>query len=144
MAAPYTLRSMQPTDYQATIELWNATAGMGKVEPYEDFVGYLQRNPALSPVAISEGAVVGAVLCGHDGRRGYLYHLAVAVTHRNQGIATAMIDWCLARLGSAGLRRCSIHIYTDNAEGLAFWRRAEWRERVDLKVMAFDLKPAPG
>ncbi|QDU94751.1 GNAT family N-acetyltransferase [Lignipirellula cremea] len=126
-------------DYQAATRLWQATPGIGEVETEEEFKTYLERNPGLSTAAWSQGDLVGAMLCGHDGRRGYLYHLAVAAEYRSQGIASAMIDRAVDRLQKCGVRRVSIHLYAANRPGAAFWQRLGWRERTDLRVYAWDI-----
>lgn len=130
---------MSIDDYDEVLALWRSCAGLGEAESRDEIAAFLERNPQFSPVARSAGRLVGAVLCGHDGRRGYLYHLAVAAESRKQGVANQLVEYCLARLTAIGIRRCSIHLYVDNPEGEKFWLRTGWRERVDLKVMARDL-----
>lgn len=121
------------------MELWNRAAGVRTSESPEEFERILARNPGMGCAAVVEEQLVGAVLACHDGRRGYLYHLAVAESHRSQGIGRAMVERCLQRLHAAGIQRCSIHLIVDNVDGAAFWRQIGWRERTDLKVMCRDL-----
>ena len=71
--------------------------------------------------AHASGTVIAAVLCGHDGRRGYLHHLAVDAGHRRQGLGRALVERCLARLAVAGIPKCNIFLFNDNAEGRRFW-----------------------
>ena len=129
-------------DYSAAMALWNATPGVRATESPEMFARILIRNPDLGCVAVDDNHLVGAVLCGHDGRRGYLYHLAVAESHRKLGIATKLVRWCLAGLQREGIEKCSIFLFTDNEPGRAFWSRIGWRERIDLRVMAKELSSA--
>ena len=136
---PVHYAAMVADDYSATLALWNAAPGVRANETAEEFVRILARNPGLSSTARIENQLVGAVLCCHDGRRGYLYHLAVADGFRQRGIAAALVERSLAGLTRVGIRRCSIFLITDNAGGEAFWRRIGWYERTDLKVMAKDL-----
>jgi ribosomal protein S18 acetylase RimI-like enzyme len=91
-------------------------------------------------VARHKVRIVGAVLCGHDGRRGYLHHLAVAPAHRHNGIGRALVEACLAKLGHIGIQKCNIFLFSDNEPGEAFWKHIGWNGRGDLKVLQ---KPTP-
>lgn len=135
----YALVPMTAADYDEVLALWRQSEGVGAAESHQEFEMYLARNPGLSVVAREQGRIVGAVLCGHDGRRGYLYHLAVAASHRGQGIGRAIVQHCLDQLRKVGVRRCTIFLLVDNHEGEKFWRRLGFRERTDLKAFAIDL-----
>jgi ribosomal protein S18 acetylase RimI-like enzyme len=139
MTVSFELRDLQLEDYEPAMALWNSAPGVRTSESPEEFQRILARNPGLACAAEAAGSLIGAVLACHDGRRGYLYHLAVAQSHRHCGVARAMVDRCLARLKAVGIERCSIHLIVDNDGGAAFWQRIGWRERVDLKVMCRDL-----
>lgn len=139
-----TIRDMLLADFDAALALWNAAPGVRANETREEIEQILQRNPGLSCVAeclTDEGAskLAGAVLCCHDGRRGYLYHLAVAENFRRRAIGKRLVDRCLARLRAEGIRRCTIFLVADNAHGELFWRQTGWFERTDLKAFAKDL-----
>ena len=136
---PLLYRPITADDYAAAIALWNATPGVRTTETREMFERILERNPGCGCVAMSENQLVGAVLCGHDGRRGYLYHLAVAEAYRRRGIAQTMVEHCLAALKGVAIEKCSIFLFTENASGLAFWSHLGWQERIDLRVLAKDL-----
>src|SRR5271154_5438166 len=99
MAPPFPITVMQPDDYDEVIALWQRCEGVGLTpsDSREAVHSFLVRNPALSLVARHAGQIVGAVLCGHDGRRGYIYHLAVSPEHRQQGIGKAIVNECLSR-----------------------------------------------
>ena len=99
--------------------------------------GVLSITPSApsSLVATAGGILVGAVLCGHDGRRGYLHHLAVLQEWRRRGTGRRMVEACLERLAAAGIPKCNIFLFADNTRGRAFWRRNGWMVREDLKVM---------
>ena len=132
------LRTMTIDDYDGVVALWRATEGIGLSEADErSAIGrYLERNPGMSFVACDQGHVVGAVLCGHDGRRGHLHHLAVAPSHQCQGIGRQLVERCLAALAEAGIDKCHLFVFAGNAAGAAFWKRVGWAERVDLVVMS--------
>ncbi len=125
-------------DIPAALALWRVTEGMGlgDSDRPERLAAFLARNPELSAVAvIADGGLLGAVLCGDDGRRGYLHHLAVARERRNQGIARALLAHCFAGLAAREIEKCNIFLLADNVEGERFWRREGWVVRDNLKVM---------
>lgn len=134
-----TLRDMTLADYSSVMALWNAAPGVRANETREEVDRILRRNPGMSCVALAGQELAGAVLCGHDGRRGYLYHLAVADAFRRLGVGRQLVDRCLDRLKALGIRRCTIFLVADNAAGESFWRQTGWRERTDLKAFAIDL-----
>lgn len=133
------LRSLIPDDYDAALQLWHATPGVRGMETRPEFERILARNPDLGTAATAGDELVGAVLCTHDGRRGYLYHLAVLETFRRQGLGRRMVARCLEQLRAEGIRRCTIFLISENDEGEVFWKNCGWRVRSDLKTMAIDL-----
>jgi ribosomal protein S18 acetylase RimI-like enzyme len=90
----------------------------------------LERNPGLSCVACADEKIIGAVLCGHDGRRGWIYHLAVAPTHRRQQVGKILLEACVNGLRAAGLQRAILLVAGDNPDGHEFWLRNGW-ENID-------------
>ena len=129
---------MRIDDFEEVTTLWRASEGVGlsRADGKTGIKVFLERNPDLSLVARGgNGKIMGAVLCGHDGRRGFLYHLAVARDCRSQGIGRRLVKECLARLEALGLEKCNIFVYANNAEGKAFWQRQGWKERADLGVL---------
>jgi putative acetyltransferase len=96
---------------------------------------YLLRNPHLGLVVRDGNLLVGAVLCGHDGRRGYLNHLAVRPEYRNRGLGRRMVEACLTSLSSLGIQRCNVFVYADNGPAEQFWKRCGWSQRTDLQVL---------
>jgi N-acetylglutamate synthase len=139
MTGSVQLLPMTSSDYQSVIELWNACEGVRANETPEELARILDRNPGLCLVARVGKALAGAILCCHDGRRGYLYHLGVRPNFRRQGIATLLVDRCLTELARLGIRRCTIFLIRGNTDGEAFWRQHGWRERTDLVAFAKDL-----
>jgi N-acetylglutamate synthase len=131
-------------NYEEVLSLWQSTEGVGldkDVDTKERIGIYLQRNLGLSFAAFEKGKVIGAVLCGHDGRRGYLHHLTVAEAHRNKGIGNALVDKVISKLHMLGIRKCNIFVFANNPGGQEFWKKSGWVERTDLKVMSKDIPP---
>ena len=127
-----TTREFVLDDYDGAIALWMAEEGIEVCEgdSREEISEYLKRNPGLSRVAEAGGKIVGAVLCGHDGRRGWIYHLAVAQTNRRQKVGKLLLDACVNGLRAAGLKRAIILVAGDNPGGHQFWLRNGW-ENID-------------
>ena len=122
-------------DYPALYALWNQslTSVRANDDAPEMIERFLERNPALSVTATSDtGEVIGGILCGHDGRRGCLYHVAVAAAHRREGVGRAMVLACLENLRAAGIRKCTLVAFTQNDGGNAFWERMGFYARGDL------------
>jgi ribosomal protein S18 acetylase RimI-like enzyme len=88
--------------------------------------------------------VIAAVLCGHDGRRGYLHHLAVARTWRHQGVGRTLVTVCLEKLRLEGIPKCNLFLFTSNIPGRAFWRRLGWNIRADLRLVQRGTSAEPG
>ena len=132
MSNSVTTREFVIADYDEAIALWSGVEGVEVCEgdSREEMAAYLRRNPGLSRVAESNGKIVGAVLCGHDGRRGWIYHLAVAETNRRQKIGKLLLDACIDGLRAAGLKRAVILVAGDNGGGQQFWLRNGW-ENID-------------
>jgi N-acetylglutamate synthase len=133
-------------DYDAVVRLWLRTEGVGlnESDSRSAIAAYLRRNPRLSFIAEKDGRIIGAVLCGHDGRRGYLHHLAVAKRHRRRGIGRQLVSACLARLRALGILKCNIFVFANNAEGMKFWKRTGWNVRSDLRMMQTRLDDGRG
>lgn len=137
----YEIRKMQITDHPAVVHLWKSVPGIGLSEADSEtgISMFLTHNPGLSYVACSGETVVGAVLCGNDGRRGYIHHLAVHPDHREQGLGKTLVERCLTMLESSGIQKCHLFVYRDNLEGMAFWEHTGWIERIDLTIMSKDI-----
>ena len=140
------IREFRLSDYDSACALWQRSEGIGLSQADEprNVARFLDRNPGLSFVAEEEGRIVGAILCGNDGRRGFLHHLAVDNDHRRSGIGRRLVERCLSALAAAGLRKCHIFVLADNVEGQRFWRTIGWEERTTLKVMSRDVGHPPG
>ncbi len=124
--------------YEAAFLLWRETPGVGVSSADEPAAirFYLERNPGMSFVALVEGRLVGTILCGHDGRRGYIHHVAVHPDYRRQGMATQLVDRALASLKAIGISKCHLFIFPQNASGIAFWQTSGWDYREDVRIMS--------
>lgn len=134
----YTVRDFTLSDYNRAVALWRASEGVGlnDSDTREGIARFLERNPELSVLVEDRtGELIGAVLCGHDGRRGYLHHLAVAKVHRRHGLGRAMVETCLGRLRMRGIPKCNLFLYTSNVAGRTFWLQRGWQAREDLVVI---------
>jgi len=132
--------------YDAVHALWRECKGVGLhdgSDSREGIQSYLERNPGMSFGAIDGDAIVGAVLCGHDGRRGYIHHVAVHPARRRQGLGRALVDKCLATLRARGIPKCHILVFNDNREGIGFWESIGWTLRSDISVMSRTTEPGP-
>ena len=136
-----TTREFVIDDYDEAVALWNLVEGVEVAEgdSKEQIRVYFSRNPGLSRVAEKDGMIVGAVLCGHDGRRGLIYHLAVAPTHHGQGVGKRLVHECVTRLREAGITRALIFVAQDNASGHSFWLRNGWEDVAGAILMGIDL-----
>lgn len=127
--------------YDAVYALWSACEGMGlgEADSREGIGRYLLRNPGMSRVALDNGRVIGAILAGHDGRRGFLHHLAVDRAYRHRGIGHQLLGEALDALRATGIGKCHGLVYRNNLAGLAFWEAAGWRVRDDISLITTDI-----
>jgi N-acetylglutamate synthase len=134
----FNIREMLPADLAPVVVFWNSIEGIGMSpdDNPEDLRKYLAHNPGLSFVAHAGADLVGAVLCGQDGRRGYINHLAVAPTFRKQGLGARLVNCCLEALSERDIHKCHIFVFCNNQPAIAFWMRTGWEKRTDLLVMS--------
>lgn len=134
----FLIRDLTIDDYEAVLALWQGTEGIGlsRADERQAIASYLDRNPGLSFVALADEQLVGAVLCGHDGRRGFIHHLAVRASHQRQGMGQALVERCVDALRLQGIDKCHLFVYATNSNARAFWQRLGWQPRDDLMVMS--------
>lgn len=137
------IEEMRIDDYDEVLRLWRASEGVSlqAADSREGIERYLARNPGMCFTAREDGRVVGAVLSGHDGRRGYLHHLAVATEARGRGIASELVRRCREALLAEGIDRCHLFLLRSNTEGATFWLNRGWRTRTEIALMTRDLEP---
>ena len=129
-------RIMTIADYEKVYDLWMSCKNMGfnnLDDSREGIEKFLLRNPNTSYVAEEADRIVGIALCGHDGRRGYIYHMSVAEDHRRQGIAGELLERCLAALKEEGINKAALLVFNRNETGNAFWESRGFTVREDVK-----------
>jgi ribosomal protein S18 acetylase RimI-like enzyme len=132
------IQEMTIDDYGEVYALWRESEGikLSEVDTKNDIDRLLKRNPGLSFVARDDEQLVGAVLCTHDGRRGYIDQLVVRESHRRQGIGKGLVARCLYNLMRIGIRKWHLFVQEDNQDAIAFWHKLGWDERVELVTMS--------
>lgn len=136
------IRTMTIEDYKGVYELWMSIKGFAirSIDDSEEGVArFLKRNPTTSVVAVEDGKIVGAILCGHDGRRGCMYHVCVHADYRMRGIGKAMVVFAMEALKKEQISKVSLIAFTVNDIGNAFWNRIGWTKREDLNYYDFVL-----
>ena len=139
------IREMKIEDYDKVFALWKTIKGFGirsVDDSREGIERFLKWNPGLSVVAEENGEIVGAILCGSDGRRGCLYHVCVAQEFRMQGIGKAMVVKAMEALREEKINKVSLIAFTSNDIGNAFWKQIGWTKREDLNYYDFTLNEA--
>jgi N-acetylglutamate synthase len=135
-----TIEKMTLRHYDAAVKLWAQCEGvrLGKADEREAVARYLRRNAGLSLVAMDEGRLVGTVLCGHDGRRGILHHLAVAKNCRREGVGKLLATRACENLKACDIDRGWILILANNAPARQFWKALGWQESLQVVYAAKD------
>ena len=139
------IRVMTIEDYEGVRALWMKIKGFGirSIDDSKEGVErFLKRNPDTSVVAIEDGKIVGSILCGHDGRRGCLYHVCVDEDYRMKGIGKSMVVACMEALQKEQFNKVSLIAFTKNDVGNAFWKEIGWTKREDLNYYDFTLNEA--
>lgn len=136
------IRIMKPEDYEQVYDLWLRISGFGIRsidDSRENIVRFLKRNPTTSFVAVEDGAIVGSLLCGHDGRRGCFYHVCVDEHYRKHGLATLMAQRALEALKEEGINKVNLMAFVSNELGNTFWKDKGWNMREDVNIYEYNL-----
>lgn len=131
-------------DYNAICDIWNNTEGMGLRNLDDSRRGiekFLLRNPSSSFIALDGGKAVGGILCGHDGRRGFIYHTCVLSEYRERGVGSRLTELACEALKREGIHKCALLCYKNNEAGNRFWTGKGWERRTDLNYYDFVLNP---
>lgn len=126
------IRKMSIDDYEAVYGLWASTPNMGlrSLDDSKEGISlFLNRNPETCFVALDGEMVTGVILCGHDGRRGYIYHTVVRSDYRKQGIGTALINAATSALQNEGITRVCLNVMETNEDGKQFWTNRGWEKK---------------
>ncbi|MCD8222043.1 MAG: GNAT family N-acetyltransferase [Clostridiales bacterium] len=137
------IRLMKISDYHAVYALWMSCKGMGlnNLDDTEEGIRkFLDRNPDTCFVAESDGVIIGVIMAGNDGRRGYIYHTAVAPRYRNQGVATALADRTIEALLGLGITKVALVVFGRNETGNVFWEHRGFHVRKDIVYRNKSLK----
>lgn len=137
-----TIRVMAPEDYDKVYRLWCGIKGFGirsMDDSKEGVEKFLKRNPTTSVVALDKEDIIGAILCGHDGRRGCFYHVCVKESYRKHGIGKKMAAFAMQALREEGINKVSLIAFKSNRVGNRFWRKVGWTFREDLNYYDFTL-----
>lgn len=130
------IRALRAEDYDEALALWRRCPGVGLSAADErgPLTAFLAKNEGLCASAWAGGTLVGTSLCGSDGRRGYLYHVAVDSERRKLGIGSALVSASLRALAATGVNKCHLFVFADNADGAGFWGAAGWTFRGDIAI----------
>lgn len=129
--------------YEDAAEVWKESEGLLLTlgDTKESLQKYLERNPGMSFVCIDKekNRIAGTILCGHDGRRGFIYHLAVRKDYRGNSIGKTLVDISLAKLKEEKIQRCTLFVRTDNLEAEKYWTNLGWNKRTELEMFSLNL-----
>ncbi len=128
-------RLMTIDDYDEIYALWMSCKNMGfndKDDSYEGIDAFLKRNPTTNFVATCDNNIVGVILCGNDGRRGFIHHMAVSENYRRQGIASKLVSLGLNALKECGITKVALLVFERNKDGNAFWEKMGFTARHDI------------
>ena len=129
-----TIRKMTIDDYEGVYTLWMSCAGMGLNnldDSKEGIQKFLLRNPETCYIAEGE-EVLGVIMVGNDGRRGYIYHTSVHPEHRHQKIGAKLVEAAMIALTEQGINKVALVVFDRNETGNAFWEKQGFTVRHDL------------
>lgn len=132
------IREMKLNDYEAAFELWTSAKGVGlrSLDDSKDGIAnFLKRNDGTCFIAVVDTELVGTILCGNDGRRGYIYHAMVSAEHRGNGIGRALVNAVLDALKQIGVNKTALVVFANNKSGIDFWKRMGFTLRDDIVYM---------
>ncbi|HHC6453885.1 TPA: GNAT family N-acetyltransferase [Vibrio parahaemolyticus] len=134
------IREMDIADYDDVIKLWGQTEGMSlrDADSKESINNYLIRNPKLSFVAASADEIVGAVLVGTDGRRGYLQHLAVSSNYRGKNLGRELVSQAINALANVGVPKTHLFVYNENVNAQQFYEKLGWFPRDEVRMYSYN------
>ncbi|HHV11958.1 MAG TPA: GNAT family N-acetyltransferase [Clostridiales bacterium] len=136
------IRNFTMEDYDEVYQLWKATPGMGLRsldDSREGIARFVRRNPNTNFVAVDGGSIIGAILSGHDGRRGFLYHACVKPSCRRRSIGGELVGKVTEAMGQEGIIKLSLVCFSENEPGNRFWEALGWTKREELNFYSFEI-----
>lgn len=135
------IQEMSIQDYDEVFALWESSDGiwLSDTDSKESIARYLDRNPHLSFIARDGKHLVGAVLCGHDGRLGCINHLVVSKSHQHRRIGRALAEHCISALRKEGISRCLTFVFKDNHDGITFWNKIGFNHLTEIVIMSQEI-----
>jgi N-acetylglutamate synthase len=143
---PFQILGLTISDYETALALWRRCEGIGlsDADEKQPLTCFLEKNKGLNFKAVMGDKLVGTCLCGSDGRRGYLYHLAVDPAVRRLGIGKALVEQTLSGLHKIDIHKCHIMVFGKNELGLKFWQQTGWKLRPEIEIMSYEISPFGG
>ena len=144
MTAPFQIREFHfPEDYSSVLHLWQGIekgVHVGRSDTLAEIEKKIAHDPDLFLVAELDGDIVGTVIAGFDGRRGLIYHLAVAAPVRGVGIGSHLMAEVELRLRAKGCLKCYLLVTLDNSEVGDYYQRRSWRHMQDIHLYGKELQ----
>jgi N-acetylglutamate synthase len=138
----YTITIMTIDHYDEVYKLWKTNGGIGlsRADSRENIMKFLERNEGLSFIALLNNKIIGAILGGHDFRRGYIYHLIVDSGFQSNGIGKELVNKCIKRFKEIGIEKSHIFIFKDNEKGIGFWKKMGYNLRNNIYIMSMNIQ----
>ena len=135
------IQPMNIKDYFEIYEMWSNIPGieLSEADSEGSIARYIERNPNLSYIYYKDNRIVGTILCGHDGRRGFIHHTCVLPEYRGQSIGKILVEKSLEELRNCGIEKCHIFVFHDNEVGHEFWSKMGWEKRSDVLLCSKDV-----
>lgn len=132
---------MEIGHYDHLVELWGKDPGIGvsKADERDNVCSFLDRNKGMNFIAVHDNKIVGTILCGNDGRRGYLYHVFVLPEFRKRHIGKKLVNTCIENLRKENISKCHIMFFNNNEIGKIFWEKIGFHSRDDIGVMSINV-----
>lgn len=139
------IKLFEISDYEGAVAFWKGIEGvsLNESDSRESISSFLNRNPGSSFIARENGnEIIGTILCGHNGRAGQIYHLAVSIPYRGKGLGKTLVELCFSKLAAENIPRCNIFVYSNNSIGNRFWLSAGWNDPTTWKVLQKRVEPS--
>lgn len=135
------IKPMTIEAYDEIYSIWCSIPGIGlsNADSRKSIEKYLERNPNMSFSCYDGNKIVGTILCGHDGRRGYIHHTCVLSEYRGKNIGKRLVEKALEVLKNEGIDKCHLFVFCDNDMGKNFWKRLGWEKRSDLLAYSMEI-----